>query len=90
MESIRSRTLHSSSWVTCRSHADPPRIQQVLLNMLSNAVLHGDRNSVVSLNARGRNRCRGADGCQLRPAEFRDDVLQMLFEPLVHVPPGNG
>ena len=70
-----------------RIHADPPRIQQVLLNMLSNAVLHGDRNSVVSLNARGET-----DAVVLTVVNFGrpvpDDVLQMLFEPLVHMPQG--
>jgi signal transduction histidine kinase len=66
-------------------NADPPRIQQVLLNMLSTAVLHGDRNSIVSLNARG-----DADAVVLTVVSFGRpipaDVLQVLFEPLVRVP----
>lgn len=68
-----------------RINADPPRIQQMLLNMLSNAVLHSDRNSTVSLNARDE-----ADAVVLtvggigRPIPA--DVLQVLFEPLVRVP----
>ena len=68
-----------------RINADPPRMQQVLLNMLSNAVLHGDRNSVVSLNAWGET-----DAVVLTVVNFGrpvpDAVLQLLFEPLVHMP----
>ena len=39
-----------------RISADPPRILQMLLNMLSNAVLHGDRNAVVFARRAGRRR----------------------------------
>jgi signal transduction histidine kinase len=68
-----------------RINADPPRIQQVLLNMLSNAVVHSDRNSIISLNARGE-----ADAVVLTVVGFGRpipaDVLQLLFEPFVRAP----
>ena len=66
--------------------ADPPRILQMLLNMLSNAVLHGDRNAVVSLDARV-----DADDAVLTVMNFgrsiSTDALQVLLEPSLRVPP---
>lgn len=68
-----------------RINADPPRLQQVLLNMLNNAVLHGDRDAVVSLDARV-----DADAVLVTVVNFgrpiSEDALQVLFEPSVRVP----
>jgi len=68
-----------------RINADPPRLQQVLLNMLNNAVLHGDRDAVVSLDARV-----DADAAVVTVVNFgrriSADALQVLFEPSVLVP----
>jgi len=66
--------------------ADPPRILQMLLNMLSNAALHGDRNAVVSLDARV-----DADDVVLTVVNFgrpiSADALQVLLEPSLRVSP---
>ena len=66
--------------------ADPPRILQMLLNMLSNAVLHGDRDAVVSLDARV-----DADDVVLTVVNFgrpiSADALQVLLEPSLRVSP---
>ena len=64
------------------SSADAPRLHQVLLNLLSNAVQHGDRDKPISLTALGTE-----DGVELRVANFgrpiAQDALQKIFEPLV-------
>ena len=64
---------------------DAPRLQQVLGNLLSNAVQHGDPGKPISLTA------RAADGhIEVRVANFGRPIpamaLQSIFEPLVRVP----
>jgi signal transduction histidine kinase len=65
--------------------ADPPRLQQVLSNLLSNAVEHGDDRAPVSLEARG-----DADGIVLKIANsgcaMAPEALQKILEPPVQVP----
>lgn len=63
-------------------HADAPRIQQALSNLLNNAVQHGDRLAPVMLSAEG-----GVDAIVLKIANAGDpipaDALHAIFEPLV-------
>ena len=62
--------------------ADAPRLHQVLLNLLSNAVQHGDRDKPISLMATGK-----ADGVEVRVQNFGTPIapaaLQKIFEPMV-------
>lgn len=62
--------------------ADAPRLHQVLLNLLSNAVQHGDRDKPISLMATGNE-----DGVEVRVRNFgtpiAPDALQKIFEPMV-------
>jgi hypothetical protein len=62
--------------------ADAPRLHQVLLNLLSNAVQHGDREKTISLVATGN-----ADGIEVRVKNFGRPIapaaLQKIFEPMV-------
>lgn len=62
--------------------ADAPRLHQVLLNLLSNAVQHGDQNKPISLVATGN-----ADGIEVRVQNFGRPIepaaLQKIFEPMV-------
>ena len=65
--------------------ADVNRLQQVLSNLLSNAVQHGDRRQPVALSADGRS-----DDIVLRVANQGSPIppgaLQVIFEPLVQAP----
>jgi len=65
--------------------ADAPRLHQVLLNLLSNAVQHGDRAKAISLMASGND-----DGIELRVQNFGRPIpeaaLQKIFEPMVRAP----
>ncbi len=62
--------------------ADAPRLHQVLLNLLSNAVQHGDQNKPISLVATGNEA-----GIELRVQNFGRPIepaaLQKIFEPMV-------
>jgi signal transduction histidine kinase len=62
--------------------ADAPRLHQVLLNLLSNAVQHGDRDKPISLIATGNE-----DGIEVRVQNFgrliAPAALQKIFEPMV-------
>jgi hypothetical protein len=62
--------------------ADAPRLHQVLLNLLSNAVQHGDREKTISLIATGNE-----DGIEVRVKNFGRPIapaaLQKIFEPMV-------
>lgn len=64
---------------------DAPRLQQVLGNLLSNAVQHGDPGKSISLTARVAD-----DGIEVRVANFGRPIpaaaLQSIFEPLVRLP----
>lgn len=65
--------------------ADAPRLQQVLSNLLSNAIQHGDRHQPISLNAHGH-----LDDIVVRVANAGNPIppgaLQVIFEPLVQAP----
>ena len=65
--------------------ADAARMQQVLSNLLSNAVQHGSRQSPVTLTAEGE-----ADAIVLKVGNAGDpippDALQAIFEPLIQAP----
>ena len=65
--------------------ADAPRVQQILSNLLHNAVQHGSRRAPVSLSAFGEE-----DAVVLKIANagkpIPADALQAIFEPMVQVP----
>ncbi|HEY4956434.1 MAG TPA: sensor histidine kinase [Caldimonas sp.] len=65
--------------------ADCSRLRQVLSNLLSNAVQHGDKRGPVSLSARGEE-----DAVVLAIANsgkpISAEALRVIFEPLVQVP----
>lgn len=65
--------------------ADAPRLQQVLANLLNNAVQHGDRTAPVLLSADGKE-----DGVVLKITNAGNpipaDALSAIFEPLVQAP----
>ena len=64
--------------------ADAPRLQQILSNLLHNAVQHGSRRAPVSLSAFGEE-----EAVLLKIANagkpIPPDALQAIFEPLVQV-----
>ncbi len=64
---------------------DAPRLQQALVNLLSNAVQHGDRGRTISLIAEAAD-----DEVEVRVANFGRlipaSALQSVFEPLVRAP----
>lgn len=65
--------------------ADAPRLQQVLANLLNNAVQHGDRNKPVLLSADGEE-----NAVVLKITNAGDPIpanaLSTIFEPLVQAP----
>ncbi len=65
--------------------ADAPRLHQALLNLLSNAVQHGDPSRTISLIAKGSD-----DGIEVSVTNFGrpipESALQTIFEPLVRAP----
>ena len=68
-----------------RIEADVTRLEQVLSNLLSNAVQHGDRRQPISLSADGLD-----DEIVLRVANAGSPIppgsFQVIFEPLVQAP----
>lgn len=67
---------------------DSARMQQVLSNLLSNAVQHGNRQSPITLTAEGE-----PDAVVLKVSNSGDPIplhaLQAIFEPLVQAPNAN-
>lgn len=64
---------------------DAPRLQQALVNLLSNAVQHGDPGRPISLIAQAAD-----DGVEVRVTNFGRPIpasaLQTIFEPLIRAP----
>lgn len=66
---------------------DAERLQQVLSNLLDNAVRHGERSEAITLSALGDEEkvtVRVKNHGRPIPA----DQLQVIFNPLVQIPPG--
>lgn len=66
-------------------HFDSERLQQVLSNLLNNAVKFGAKNRAITLSARGE---RDAVTVQVQNygAPIPEDQLQVIFNPLVQIP----
>jgi signal transduction histidine kinase len=66
---------------------DSERLQQVLSNLLNNAVRHGDRKQPITLSARG-----APDKITVQVKNYGrpipPDQLQVIFNPLVQIPSG--
>ena len=66
---------------------DSERLQQVLSNLLNNAVRHGDRQQPITLSARG-----APDKITVEVRNYGrpipPDQLQVIFNPLVQIPSG--
>src|SRR5688572_19685676 len=71
-----------------RGHFDGERLQQVLSNLLSNAVRHGSRGEPITLRAFGEpNQVTVQVRNHGRP--IPQDQLQVIFNPLVQIPPAS-
>ena len=64
---------------------DSERIQQVLLNLLNNAVRHGERDQPITLSAKGDAE-KVTVKVQNRGRPIPADQLQVIFNPLVQIP----
>ena len=64
---------------------DSERLQQVLSNLLSNAIRHGDRDQPVTLSAHGAAE-RVTVQVKNRGRPIPADQLQVIFNPLVQIP----
>ena len=65
--------------------ADAPRVQQVLSNLLNNAVQHGDRQAAVSLRVEGEHDAVVLKVSNAGPA-IPAAALASIFEPLIQAP----
>jgi signal transduction histidine kinase len=66
-------------------HFDGERLQQVLSNLLNNAVQHGDRSQPITLSAHGDAE-KIAVHVKNRGRPIPVDQLQVIFNPLVQIP----
>ena len=64
---------------------DAPRMRQVLTNLLSNAVQHGDPSSPIALTAT-REGSEARFEVRNRGTPIPPDALQVIFDPLVQIP----
>ena len=64
---------------------DAERFQQVLINLLENAVRHGDRAQPITLSAHG-DPLQVTVRVQNRGQPIPEDQLQVIFNPLVQIP----
>lgn len=65
--------------------ADPSRMEQVLSNLLHNAIQHGDSEAPVSLRATGKEHEVVLEVANLGPA-IPVDALHTIFDPMVQLP----
>jgi len=79
----RSFKLETSGDLGGRFDAD--RFQQVLLNLLENAVRHGDRTQPITLSAHG-DPLQVTVRVQNHGQPIPEDQLQVIFNPLVQIP----
>jgi signal transduction histidine kinase len=75
--------LETSGDLTGRFDAE--RFQQVLLNLLENAVRHGDRTQPITLTAHG-DPLQVTVRVQNHGQPIPEDQLQVIFNPLVQIP----
>jgi len=66
-------------------HFDGERMQQVLSNLLNNAVQHGERSQPITLSARGHAE-KVTVHVSNRGRPIPADQLQVIFNPLVQIP----
>ena len=89
LESIRTshpeQTFKFQASGDLRVEADAPRLQQVLSNLLNNAVQHGDRQAAVSLLAQGEEDALVLKVCNAG-RHIPADALPAIFEPLIQAP----
>ena len=79
----RSFKLETSGDLSGRFDAD--RFQQVLMNLLENAVRHGDRSQPITLSAHG-DALQVTVRVQNHGRPIPEDQLQVIFNPLVQIP----
>ena len=79
------RTFRLETSGDLTGHFDSERIQQVLLNLLNNAVRHGERNQPITLSAKGDAE-KVTVKVQNRGRPIPADQLQVIFNPLVQIP----
>ena len=79
------RAFVSSMPSTLATRLDVPRMRQVLTNLLSNAVQHGDPSSPISLTA-AREGSEASFEVHNRGTPIPPDALQVIFDPLVQIP----
>jgi signal transduction histidine kinase len=65
---------------------DGERLQQVLVNLLDNAVRHGERSQPITLSAQG-DAAKITVSVKNRGRPIPPDQLQVIFNPLVQIPP---
>ncbi len=82
------RTFNLDTSGELEGEFDSQRVQQVLSNLLNNAVQHSARNQPITLSARGE---RELITVQVRNygATIPPDQLQVIFNPLVQIPPSH-
>jgi signal transduction histidine kinase len=79
----RSFKMETSGDLSGRFDAD--RFQQVLMNLLENAVRHGDRSHPITLSAHG-DPLQVTVRVQNHGQPIPEDQLQVIFNPLVQIP----
>ena len=79
----RSFRLETSGDLSGRFDAE--RFQQVLMNLLENAVRHGDRSQPITLSAQGHP-LHVTVRVQNHGQAIPEDQLQVIFNPLVQIP----
>lgn len=76
--------MRLKTWGNLEGRFDSERLQQVLTNLLNNAVRHGDRHQPITLRAHG-----ASDKVTIQVKNYGRtipaDQLQVIFNPLVQI-----